>query len=115
FIIIKFLIIIINQISLIMKKSIHLMVVAVLALTNAVSAANIDSSTVFITGYVESADAKFVSYADASLIESELGSLKKSDRSIADKINADLQITEGILPTVVELKNSAAPINLDNK
>ncbi|WP_291090245.1 hypothetical protein [Flavobacterium sp. BFFFF1] len=66
-----------------MKKSITTLAVVFCTTIHAAFAADLSN-----------ADAKFVSSADPSLINSELGNLKKYNRTIDDVIASDLKITE---------------------
>lgn len=83
-----------------MKKSISIFAFALIAISNTVIASNTDSSTVGPQNLisVDSASRKFVSVADASLIEIELGSLKKAAPSVHDRITIDLNVTEAVIP-----------------
>lgn len=47
---------------------------------------------------------KYVSYADTNLMAAELGSLKKSSKTIAEIIGADLKITEAKINKKIVLK-----------
>ncbi|AWA30763.1 hypothetical protein HYN48_12120 [Flavobacterium magnum] len=71
-----------------MKKSITTLVVALFATFNAAHAANLSNT-----------DNRITTSADPSLITSELGTLKKYNRTIDDIIAADLKITEASLPS----------------
>jgi hypothetical protein len=61
------------------------------------------------TNYNDLLGTKYVSYADANLIATGLGALKKSPKTIAEIIGDDMKITEGNNPEKLSLakKNTA--------
>ncbi len=102
-----------------MKKSITILAIAVFAFTNS-NAANLKSSVVLsvdkpsISSYnkfEKGVGAKFVSFADPALIGSELGTLKKSPKTIDETIADDIKITEAVLPAKVTLSNKSKQKN----
>lgn len=71
-----------------MKKSITFLAIAILAAGsafagNAVENENADSGT-----------SKYVSFADPTLVDSEIGDLKKAERTTSETIESDRKITE---------------------
>lgn len=87
-----------------MKKSITLLAIALITSVNVVSANNLksnvnstdfNSSTVSSFGTNNLTSTKFVSMADPNLITSELGSLKKTTKSIDEIIADDNKVIEG--------------------
>ena len=109
-----------------MKKSITLFALALVSFTNVTLAHNAATSKEILTAanaskpsdYNDLLGAKYVSYADANLIATELGGLKKSAKTISDIIGSDLKITEGKNPKKIALKKKAAKtqkINLNKQ
>lgn len=82
-----------------MKKSITLLALAIVSFANA-SNSNDTFSTVK-NGIVN--ETKFVSHPDPSLIQSELGNLQKTPKTLDAIINDDLRITEGAVPAKISL------------
>ena len=98
-----------------MKKSIALFAIALVSFTNVTLAhSNNDATSKEIfkaaansskhSDYNDLLGAKYVSYADANLIATELGGLKKSPKTIAEIIRGDLKITEGTNPKKISFK-----------
>ncbi|MGK4568559.1 hypothetical protein [Flavobacterium sp. 3HN19-14] len=100
-----------------MKNSITMLVIALTTsvfanTTNAATSKVSDISAVTISPkhsfYNDLEGTKYVSYADANLIATELGSLKKSPKTMSDIIGADLKITEAKLDKKVVLKKKTS-------
>ena len=99
-----------------MKNSITMLAIALTAYGNtvfantsnaAISSKTLDTAVTIAqkhSFYNDLEGVKYVSYADANLIATELGSLKKSPKTIADIISADLKITEATIDKKVALK-----------
>lgn len=84
-----------------MKKSITLLAFAI------VSVANASNSKDAVTSNLKNGvttETKFVSHPDPSLIQSELGNLQKTPKTLDAIINDDLRITEGVVPAKISLK-----------
>ncbi len=91
-----------------MKKSINLLVIALLAFSSVVSASNVKATSIELNSAIsfknsEDKNTKFVSYADASQLENEIGSLKKHSKTIDETIADDAKIIEG---TVADTKKN---------
>ena len=108
--------IIINQKSIIMKNSITMLAIALTVYGNTVfantskspivSKSSVTAVTILSkhAAYNDLDGVKYVSYADTNLMAAELGSLKKSPKTIAEIIGADLKITEAKISKKVVLK-----------
>lgn len=100
--------------SIIMKKSI-ILGIALIASLNVVSAANknFNPSVTALQVNVENnaAELGFISFADPTLIATELGSLKKAQLTIDETIAADSKIIEGSIPAKTPLLKSKKKAN----
>lgn len=90
-----------------MKKSIKILVITLLTISSAVSASNIKTDLIELnssTNFKKSEDigVKFVSYADASQLESEIASLKKYSKNIDETIADDTKIIEAANPVATK-------------
>lgn len=84
-----------------MKKSITILALAIVSFANASNSK--DSVSYAVKNGVVS-ETKFISNADPSLIQSELGNLQKVSKTIDQIIADDLKITEAVIPAKISLK-----------
>ena len=85
-----------------MKKSIHFLVIALLTTSSIVAASNIKTEATELDAAInfkksEDKGTKFVSYADANLVENEIASLKKHSKTVEEIITEDNSIIESVV------------------
>lgn len=95
-----------------MKKSIHILVLALLTTSSIASASNIKTNALtqnLAHIFDQSADKqiKFVSYADPNLVASEITSLQKHSKTVEEIIADDTKI--------IESENTIAPKKVGEK
>jgi|GEM_PF-5740390 len=71
-----------------MKKSITFLAIAILAAGSAFAGNVVENDS------INAATSKYVSFADATQVETETGDIKKAERTISETIESDRKVTE---------------------